>query len=242
MTSNRLPVLQAEARTAHDDALRHSTAAAERALAAGAALAEAKSLCQHGQWLPWLAEAGIPERSARRYIKLHKSGLKSATVADLGLAEAETLAGLMKRLWPKADDGALLLEGWDGQRSFVALVARQGDAAFYGVMHGLGRADDPRYGGHMLAMRRPMFREGLARVHQSEVGGIPIERVAEIDGDAARAELDQWRGFSVEMDKWDVLGVRLHSLKMRLDQASTVAECRDILDESKSILAERPLS
>lgn len=244
MTSNRLPILQAEARAAHDDAMRHSMAAAERALAAGAALAEAKSLCAHGQWLPWLAEAGIPERSAQRYMKLHNAGLKSATVADLGLSEAEVIAGLMAKLWPKKDPGGLLLEGWDGQRHFAAVVAREGDFAFYGVMHGLGQpghhARGASRGGQILVLKRPVSRQGLALVHKSEVGGIPFERADEIDGDAARAELDAWRGFSVDMSALDVAGVRLETLRLRLDAATTAGECQDVMREAKAVVAGLP--
>ncbi|WP_296762635.1 DUF3102 domain-containing protein [Sediminimonas sp.] len=114
--NNRLPMLADEARQAHVDSARHTTQAAERALAAGAALAEAKALCKHGQWGEWLAETGIPERSAQRYMKMHRSGLKTATVADLGgIAGADRFIawhrgeGLHK--WPAQDVAETLIEG-----------------------------------------------------------------------------------------------------------------------------------
>ena len=122
--SNRLPALQAEAAELHRDVRRLASAQAERALAAGAALVEAKALCGHGAWRGWLAEAGIPERSARRYMRLHQAGLKSETVADLGGIRAadrfiaqhgkpgvgmEALA----RAWMKITGGeAAAIEGW----------------------------------------------------------------------------------------------------------------------------------
>lgn len=82
--SNRLPTLADEAKQAHNESLDHAQKAAERALAAGAALNEAKGLCAHGTWGDWLAQTGIPQRSAQRYMKLHSAGLKSDTVSDLG--------------------------------------------------------------------------------------------------------------------------------------------------------------
>lgn len=102
--SNRLPTLADEARQAHAETLHHTKRAADRALAAGAALNEAKALCAHGTWGDWLAQTGIPERSAQRYMKLHRAGCNSAMVADMGTAKAETIAALALKLLPQ--DGA----------------------------------------------------------------------------------------------------------------------------------------
>lgn len=102
--SNRLPALADQARAAYAEALHHTQRAAERALAAGAALNEAKALCGHGAWGAWLAETGIPERSAHRYMKLHRAGCKSAMVADMGISRAERVAALGLTIWPQ--DGA----------------------------------------------------------------------------------------------------------------------------------------
>jgi hypothetical protein len=82
--ANRLPILAADIRKAHSDSIAASKLSAESALAAGEALNEAKSLAKHGDWLPFLAEAGVPERTAQRYMTLAKSGLKSDTVSLLG--------------------------------------------------------------------------------------------------------------------------------------------------------------
>ena len=54
--SNRLAVLAADIRAAHADILRNAEAMAERALAAGAWLIEAKETLSHGAWEPWLTE------------------------------------------------------------------------------------------------------------------------------------------------------------------------------------------
>ena len=92
---NRLPALAKEVAGLHREIGQHATAMAEKALQAGAALAEAKALAGHGNWSDWLSDAGITERTARRYMRLHRADLESATVADLGLNGAERLAGLL---------------------------------------------------------------------------------------------------------------------------------------------------
>jgi hypothetical protein len=82
--SNRLPVLAAEIKAAHADAQAAAVTSAERSIAAGRALLEARELVKHGEWLPFLAQAGVHERAAQRLMKLAASGLKSDTVSDLG--------------------------------------------------------------------------------------------------------------------------------------------------------------
>lgn len=82
--SNRLPVLAADIRRAHNAAQTAATLAAGKAIEAGHALAEAKALVGHGGWLHFIADAGVPERTAQRYMTLARSGLKSDTVSDLG--------------------------------------------------------------------------------------------------------------------------------------------------------------
>ena len=66
-------------------------------------LIEAKEAIPHGEWAGWLARnTGLSARTARRYMQLSKSGLESATVADLGLRGAtERLARASVR--PTAD-------------------------------------------------------------------------------------------------------------------------------------------
>ena len=86
MTSNHLPILAAEIRRAHADVQEAAKTAAEHAITAGHALIEAKALLKHGEWLPWLREnCALAELTAQLYMKVARSGLESATVADLGL-------------------------------------------------------------------------------------------------------------------------------------------------------------
>jgi hypothetical protein len=82
--SNRLPVLVVELRQAHADVLATTKVTAARAIDAGSMLIEAKELVAHGGWLPFLAEAGIQERSAQRYMRLAAGNLGSDTVSLLG--------------------------------------------------------------------------------------------------------------------------------------------------------------
>ncbi len=90
VAGNRLPVLAEDVRLAHASVREAARSGTEHAIAAGRALAEAKSLLKHGQWLPWLkGHCRLPERTAQLYMHIASlvddHGLKSATVADLGI-------------------------------------------------------------------------------------------------------------------------------------------------------------
>lgn len=56
----------------------------EKAIEAGELLCQANDEAKHGEWLPFLARAGVPERKAQRFMQLARSGLKSDTCRDLG--------------------------------------------------------------------------------------------------------------------------------------------------------------
>ena len=83
-SSNRLPILQTQIVEMHKAVGRFEREAASAAIGAGKMLIDAKGLCGHGEWLPWLKALGIHERTARRYMTLAASNLKSDTVSDLG--------------------------------------------------------------------------------------------------------------------------------------------------------------
>ena len=59
-TSNRLPILADEIKLAHGGVMDAAKTAAERAIEAGNALIEAKSLVKHGQWLQFLRDHCAP--------------------------------------------------------------------------------------------------------------------------------------------------------------------------------------
>ena len=87
--SNRLCHLADEVRAAvaeHDNATARRRAAFLRA---GVHLVEAKGMCRHGQWIPFLHRTGVPERRAREMMKLARTDIQIGDLADLGgLAEA----------------------------------------------------------------------------------------------------------------------------------------------------------
>jgi hypothetical protein len=60
----------------------------------GQLLLEAKTLCGHGHWLPWLREVGIPARTATEYMNVAR---KSADPADLALTITGALQAVEDR-------------------------------------------------------------------------------------------------------------------------------------------------
>lgn len=156
-SSNRIPTLRDEVRTAHADVLRHTSLAIERGLAAGQMLAEAKSLCPHGAWGPFLAEAGIPERTAQRYLAIHRVGLTSATVADLGGIAAAANWASEVRLPSHGSALGLRRGGWDWPGILpLALVWPEGDG------HHVGLLDLAPVAPHAVTTRRPLLIERAA--------------------------------------------------------------------------------
>lgn len=107
--SNRLPELAASISAAHANVQKSAEQMAEQAIAAGRLLIEAKASVGHGGWLPWLKEnVGISERTARRYMQLANAGIKSATVADLGIVGAVARAQAIAAV-PLPETGKCLL-------------------------------------------------------------------------------------------------------------------------------------
>ena len=90
--SNRLTDLAERAGEAFRRGQARTIEAAADYLETGRLLAEAKAECGHGQWLPFLARAGIPVRTAQRMTRLAASGLSAETLAAQGIRA--TLAGM----------------------------------------------------------------------------------------------------------------------------------------------------
>jgi hypothetical protein len=97
-----LDALAAEINAAHTEAQAFSSQAVERAHDAGIRLNQAKAQCQHGDWLPWLAEhcPAVSERTARAYMQLARDWkaleTKTAVTADLTLDAALKLLSAPK--------------------------------------------------------------------------------------------------------------------------------------------------
>jgi len=63
-----------------------SRATVESILEIGRHLTEAKKLCGHGEWLPWLKrEFGWDERTARRFMSIHELAGKSGNLSYLSI-------------------------------------------------------------------------------------------------------------------------------------------------------------
>lgn len=169
-TSNRLPILQAQAREMHKAVGQFEGEAARAALGAGAMLAEAKSLCRHGEWLPFLQAAGIPERSAQRYMLLHRAGFKYATVAYFGFATAERFASTGLKLFPEPGNVTFSTGRKDGDkyegRIFWAW-RHTDDLAGYGIV-----TTELSY----LRESRPAYIWGLGMAYESLMGDLQLDR------------------------------------------------------------------
>lgn len=82
--SNSLTAIADDVRRTNHAAEQAERDAIAHALEAGRLLCEAKEQCPHGQWLPFLERAGVPERKAQRLMKLHRGRLQSDFVSYLG--------------------------------------------------------------------------------------------------------------------------------------------------------------
>lgn len=109
--SNTLSDLAGRIRASDAAMLCAERAAADHALDIGFALLEAKEACKHGQWLPFLGRIEFSERKAQRLMQIARSGLKSDTVADLGIRASVELAA--HRRLPAPDEVLIIAAGRD---------------------------------------------------------------------------------------------------------------------------------
>jgi hypothetical protein len=89
-TSNSLADLAARIREEHGLVIESLKRGLEHAIRAGDLLREAKAQLAHGEWLPWLDQCDISDRTARHYMRLSRYApeLKSANFADLTITDA----------------------------------------------------------------------------------------------------------------------------------------------------------
>lgn len=182
-SSNRLPTLAAEIRRAHADVQEAAKTAAERAIAAGHKLIEARALVQHGEWLPWLRDhCALAERTAQLYMQLARKGVEPATVADLGL-QAAAKALFFKYGWYRP-----MYEGDDEQRRDWLLFALWRRTEHGGTVEGLVH--------HTDWLGRKDFKspdEWLGPEGQQWAAGLGLRH----GGDGLLAE---WRAFKARND------------------------------------------
>lgn len=88
LESNSLPAVADQIRAVIAESDAASLTSIEKALQAGRLLIAAKAECRHGEWLPFLEQAGLRPRKAQQYMQIASSNLKSATVALLGIRGA----------------------------------------------------------------------------------------------------------------------------------------------------------
>ena len=75
------------------------------ALRCGEALLQLKSEAGHGGWADALERTGVPERSARRWMRLADHGLRTAVVNGLGgLRATDEWLARLRRAWPSYRD------------------------------------------------------------------------------------------------------------------------------------------
>jgi len=104
--SNRLSVLAADIRAAHEDVARSSKLSAERAVDAGRSLAEAKASedIPRGGWERWVEDvAGVPAPTARRYVELFNA-VEQGTITISDIAEAGQIGALKAARAVETDD------------------------------------------------------------------------------------------------------------------------------------------
>ena len=82
--SNSLADLAERVKVANEASALAERTTIEKAIEAGELLCQAKDEARHGEWLPFLDRACIPERKAQRLMQLARSGLKSDTCRELG--------------------------------------------------------------------------------------------------------------------------------------------------------------
>ena len=95
-TSNAGPILaELAARAA-----RHYSRSTAAWLEAAAVILEARKIAGHGTWLPFLYEAGIPERTARRMLDFARADIQIGHLAVLTRREIAALLAQAGRDFP----------------------------------------------------------------------------------------------------------------------------------------------
>jgi DUF3102 family protein len=188
--SNSLTVLAEQVRATLAESAAAETVAIDKAIHAGNYLVEAKAACRHGEWLSFLTKAEIQERTAQRYMKLARSGLKSDTVSELGGIKA-TLRWLRHMELPAIGDAlAVDVEPdfralvWQVEKGFCLLAVNSSEMVFMErpisgepwIWLALYQALEHRFRDMRFELRRPGVDVPVfARQLWHEVGYLPPE-------------------------------------------------------------------
>lgn len=196
--SNRLPAIAADLVDLHRDIERHSMAAADKAITAGRLLIEAKILAGHGGWRAFLAQAGLPIRTAQRYMRLSASPLNATLVTHLGGITA-ALAFLSKWTMPAPGEALHIMIG-EGDDEDFAFIWEDQDAPGHFVIAAVVKEQ-------CVATKRPM------------------QPLIEIDGEQPVDTILSWldtNGLHPSAD-WQVSMVDLELARMVIDPLLAVS-------------------
>jgi hypothetical protein len=151
--SNRVAVLAADITAALRDISAAAGTIAERSIAAGHMLIEVKTAVTHGEWEVWLGDnVSMSVRTAQRYMRVAKAGVKSDTVAILGSRGAEDAIAQHPDVVDLDDDG-----GWKLPKigEMMVIHAQRGLPCVF--VH-----QSKRYPGHYHAHSVPRGEESYA--------------------------------------------------------------------------------
>ena len=121
-------------------------------------LLEARKVAEHGEWAPFLEQAGIPERTARRMLRIARAGFNSVTVTELGgiRAALEFIAAMehARENWKAAATALAKHESCGGDECEAVAVLRsavhQAIPGWADLYHGM----DSRAGGRRCRFGR----------------------------------------------------------------------------------------
>jgi hypothetical protein len=164
---NRLAALIGEIQQAHRNYKRAALQTAEYYLEVGKLLLEAKALLGHGRFGGFIRKNfAFSERSAENYMRVASSGLKSATVAEIGLR------GAVDAVWATT----FYSEHPEFAEAFPNAKQRAAKAARMRRDQRLGRLPLRTRLSHEAQARAERQARGTLRQQAAAAGMVPIER------------------------------------------------------------------
>ena len=146
-------------------------------MACAEVLLEARNLAAHGEWLPFLEAAGIPERTAQRMIAVARAGFKSDTVSDFGVGEVlDLLAKAGRRDRRKVAKMANEVAARLHENATLAARAADLDERV-AIIEADANADDPVYRERLerLVTKRAEINELTEKLHMCQSGRVDAE-------------------------------------------------------------------
>lgn len=156
ISSNRLPILAAEINTAREGLSAAAKTAVGHAIAFGQRLIEAKTLLDHGAWLPWLSEhCSLSERQSQKYMRIARA--KEVLEAKAPLTADLTIEGAIAALVTAQPLSYLPPAGFikigDKKSSTIVVAPSYQNPGFFYITRVTNHADGT---GFMIGGRRPV--------------------------------------------------------------------------------------